>query len=148
MLDPAEVAAFRGPIVVTAAALLLWYGLLLGLQRGTKYRLIAAYAARGETFDRYHGQDPEMLAADRAVANTQEQLVPFLVAMWMHAVFVDPRLATVLGAVWVGLRAVYPMLLGRSLERTQSKRVFIATGPCYAIIAWLLARTVWVAWTA
>lgn len=135
--------AYQGPVVVTAAYLALWYYLLLGLQRGTKYRLLAEYMARGEQFDRYFGQDPQMLAADRAVINTQEQMVPFLVALWLHAVFVSPLHASYLGAVYVVLRAAYPQLLGKSLSKTQSKRVFLATGPAYAIVFYLLVGAVY-----
>ncbi len=138
----ADIVHFQGPIAVTGAYLELWYWLLLGLQRGTKYKLVAEYAARGEQFDRYFGQDRRMLAADRAVANTQEQMVPFLTALWLHAVFVSPSTATALGAAYVVLRALYPLLLGKSLGGTQSKRVFAVTGPSYGIVAYLVISTV------
>ena len=138
---------YSGPVLVTAAYLALWYYLLLVLQRGTKYRLRDEYAARGEEFDRYFGQDGRMLAADRAVANTQEQMGPFLVSLWLHAVFVSVRHATALGAAYVVLRAVYPSLLGGELSKTQSRRVFFATGPAYLIVFYLLGRTVHAALT-
>ena len=115
---------------------------MLGLQRGTKYRLRDEYAARGEEFDRYFGQDPRMLAVDRAVINTHEQMGPFLVSLWMHAVFVSPSTAAALGAVYVALRVLYPFLLGKSLSKTQSKRVFAVTGPAYLIILYLVGSTV------
>ncbi|MCB9506665.1 MAG: MAPEG family protein [Myxococcales bacterium] len=137
-----DAAAFQGPIAVTAAYFGVWYGLLLGLQRGTKYKLLAEYAARGEQFDRYFGQDGRMLAADRAVANTHEQMVPFLTGLWLHALFVSPARATYLGAAYVTLRAIYPVLLGRSLSRTQSKRVAFATMPAYAIVFYLIGSVV------
>ena len=89
-----------------------------------------------------------MLAADRAVANTHEQMVPFLLSMWLHAVFVSVSHATALGLVYVVLRAIYPKLLGRSLSKTQSKRVFFVTGPCYGIVFYLLGRTVYAALSA
>ncbi|MBK6461193.1 MAG: MAPEG family protein [Myxococcales bacterium] len=139
----AHLAAYKGPVVVTAAYFGLWYTLLLGLQRSTKYKLLAEYAARGETFDRYFGQDARMLAADRAVANTQEQMVPFLLSMWLHAVFVSPTHATWLGLLYVVLRSLYPVLLGARLSKTQSKRVFLVTGPCYAIVFYLLGSAVY-----
>lgn len=137
-----DAATHTGPILVTAAYFGLWYGLLLGLQRGTKYALQAEYAARGEVFDRYFGQDGRMLAADRAVINTHEQMGPFLASMWMHAVFVSPQSATWLGGVYVTLRAAYPFLLGKNLSRTQSKRVFAVTGPAYLIVFYLVGSTV------
>lgn len=138
-------STYAGPIAVTAAYFGLWYYLLLGLQRGTKYKLRDEYAARGEEFDRYFGQDKQMLAADRAVINTQEQMVPFLVSLWLHAVFVSISRATALGTVYVVLRGIYPFLLGKELSKTQSKRVFFATGPAYLIVFYLLGATVYTA---
>jgi len=52
-----DIQLYTGPILVTAAYFGLWYYLMLGFQRGTKYALIAEYKARGEVFDRYFGQD-------------------------------------------------------------------------------------------
>lgn len=135
LVDPSLV---QGPILVTAAYFCLWYYLLLVVQRGTKYRLQAEYAARGEVFDRYFGQDGRMLAADRAVINTHEQMVPFLASLWLHAAFVSVEHATYLGAAYVLLRSVYPTLLGKNLSKTQSKRVFIVTGPAYGIVFYML----------
>lgn len=70
---------------------------------------------------------------------------PFLVALWLHAVFVSVQVATVLGGVYVLLRAVYPSILGKRLGGTQSKRVFAVTGPAYAIVFYLLGSTVFAA---
>lgn len=133
-LDP---TLFRGPLLVTAGYFTLWYALLLGLQSRTKYKLIAEYAARGERFDRYFGNDPRMLAADRAVINTHEQMVPFLTSMWLHAVLVSPGSAAGLGALYTFLRALYPVLLGREVSHTQSRRVVLVTAPCYLIVGYL-----------
>lgn len=138
-----DAQAFLGPIAVTAAYFALWYYLLLIRQRGTKYRLQAEYRARGEVFDRYFGQDEEMLAADRAVINTQEQMLPFLAGLWLHALFVSTAGATYLGALYVVLRAFYPLLLGRKLSKIQSKRVYLATLPCYLIVFYFLGSTLW-----
>ena len=68
--------SFTGPVLVTAAYFVLWY-VLLFRQTRTKRRLSAEYKARNQSFDRYFGQDRQMLAADRAAANTHEQMVPF-----------------------------------------------------------------------
>lgn len=121
--------------------------MLLGLQTRTKYRLRREYAARGEVFDRYRSGDPEMLKADRAVQNTHEQMVPFLVTMWLYAIFVSPELATGLGFAYVALRAAYPFLLGPRVEQVQSNRVAFATFPSYGIIFWMLGELVLKAWT-
>lgn len=86
-----------------------------------------------------------MLAADRAVINTQEQMVPFLCALWLHAIFVSPVHATWCGTAYVLLRALYPAILGKRLSKIQSKRVYWVTLPCYLIVFYLLGSTAWVA---
>jgi uncharacterized MAPEG superfamily protein len=146
-MTPPDLIALRGPLSVTPLYFLLWYALLFGLQTRTKYRLRRDYAARNQTFDRYRSQDPEMLRADRAVQNTLEQMGPFLVPLWVHAVFVSPTVATNLGVVYVLLRALYPVLLGDRVEQVQSRRVAFATVPCYGIIAYLLGSSVLRVWT-
>ena len=138
-----DLAPLHGPLAVTVAYFLLWYSLLFGLQTRTKYRLKARYAKEGRVFDRYFGQDEEMLAADRAVANTHEQMGPFLVSLWLCALFASPTYATWLGAAYVGLRAVYPLLLGGRVSKVQSKRVAFVTFPCYAIVFSMLGGAAW-----
>jgi len=140
-----DLTQFHGPVVVTVAYFLFWYSLLFGLQTRTKYRLKARYEKDGEVFDRYFGQDEEMLAVDRAVANTHEQMGPFLVSLWIFAIFVSPRYATWLGAAYLVLRGIYPFLLGRRVSKVQSKRVALVTFPCYAIVFTLLGGGAWAA---
>ena len=137
-------AQLHGPLVVTVAYFLLWY-FLLGRQSRTKYRLKARYQSEGKVFDRYFGQDEEMLAVDRAVANTLEQMAPFLVALWLFAIFASPAYATSLGAAYVVLRGVYPILLGKRVSKVQTKRVAFVTLPCYAIVLTMLGGAAWAA---
>jgi hypothetical protein len=137
-----EVVAFKGPILVTAGYLLLWYFLLVGIQRRTKYRLQKEYAARGEVFDRYFGQDEQMLAADRVVINTQEQMVPFLSSLWLHAVFVSSYYGSLIGLLYVALRAIYPLLMGKRLSKINPKRVHLVTVPCYIMVFYLFGAVV------
>ena len=139
--------SLTGPVLVTVAYLFLWYGLLVGLQRRTKYRLQAEYLAEGKEFDRYFGQDEQMLAADRAVGNTHEQMVPFLVTLWLTALFVSTTFATLAGSLYVLLRAGYPLLLGKRISRMQPKRVYLVTVPCYLIILSMLVSLLWQALT-
>ena len=137
-----ELTHLRGPLVVTVAYFLLWYGFLFGLQSRTKYRLKALYQKEGKVFDRYFGQDREMLAADRVVANTHEQMGPFLASLWLFAIFSSPSYATWLGASYVVLRALYALILGRRVSNTQTKRVAFATFPSYAIVLFMLIGAV------
>lgn len=142
MLDPAKL---HGPLLVTVAYFALWYSFLFGLQTRTKYRLKARYEQEGKVFDRYFGQDPEMLAVDRVVANTLEQMGPFLASLWLFAIFASPTIATWLGATYVALRGVYPFLLGKQVSKVQSKRVALVTFPCYAIVLTMLGAAGWAA---
>ena len=139
-----HLAQLRGPLVVTVAYFLLWYSLLLRQTR-TKYRLKARYQKEGKVFDRYFGRDDEMLAADRAVANTLEQMGPFLVSLWLFAIFASPAHATWLGAIYLVLRSAYPVLLGKRVSNVQSRRVAIATLPSYAIVFAMLGGAAWAA---
>ncbi|TNE48061.1 MAG: MAPEG family protein [Deltaproteobacteria bacterium] len=132
-----------GPVAVTVAYFVLWYALLFGKQSRTKYKLIAKYKEEGKEFDRYGSNDPEMLAADRAVGNTQEQMVPFLASFWLFAIVVSSFQATILGASYVVLRAIYPFMLGSHLSKVQPKRVFFVTGPCYVIIFSMFGMTLY-----
>ena len=140
-----DLERLRGPLAVTVAYFLVWYGFLFGLQTRTKYRLKARYQKEGKVFDRYFGQDEEMLAVDRAVANTHEQMVPFLASLWLFAIFASPTYATWLGAAYVVLRASYPLLLGKRVSKVQSKRVALVTFPSYAIVFTMLGGTEWAA---
>lgn len=140
-----DLERLHGPLTVTVAYVLVWYGFLFGLQTRTKYRLKARYQKEGKVFDRYFGQDEEMLAVDRAVANTHEQMVPFLVSLWLFAIFASPTYATWLGAAYVVLRSSYPLLLGKRVSKVQSKRVALVTFPSYAIVFTMLGGAAWAA---
>jgi len=140
-----DLSRLHGPLVVTVAYFVLWYGFLFGLQTRTKYRLKARYQKDGKVFDRYLGQDEEMLAVDRVVANTHEQMGPFLASLWLFAIFASPTHASLLGAAYVVLRSAYPLLLGKRVSKVQSKRVAFVTAPCYAIVFTMLGGAVWAA---
>lgn len=57
---------------------------------------------------------PEFERAVRIHANTLEQLVPFAIAMWLCAVYLQPLVAALGGAVWLIGRIVY--LFGYSAD--------------------------------
>ena len=86
--------AFTGPLLVTLAYVVLYY-LLISNQLRVRMGLRRAYRARGEAFDRYFHTDREMLAADRYVGNMLEHMPTFLLLLWLNAVFVGPRDASI-----------------------------------------------------
>ena len=124
---------FAGPLVVTLAYLAVYYGFMIrGM--GVKSRLVREYAERGEKFDRYFGQDREMLAADRIQLNTLEHMPPFLALLWLNSMFIGPRGATIGGALYLVSRLLYPFLIGGRLGRSIRVKVLVATGTGYAVL--------------
>ena len=84
-----------------------------------------------------NGGGKTMLAANRVVGNTLEQAVPFLLALWLHATFVDCHGAAVLGWCWIASRCLYPVVWGRF------PLIFLSTMPGYffiALLCWPLVR--------
>src|SRR3954447_5425491 len=121
---------YLGPLLVTMAYVVLYY-LLVANQLRVKRRLKRDYQARGEAFDRYFNTDREMLAADRYVGNMLEHMPAFLLLLWLNAIFVGPRGATMAGAAYVVCRLLYPFLMGGRLGKAVPTRILFATGVCY-----------------
>lgn len=135
MPNPLDIGRQAGPILVTIAYVALYYAFQIHQLR-VKTRLSREHEARGEKFDRYFGQDREMLAADRIQLNTLEHMPPFLVLLWLNAVFVGPLSATVAGGLYVAARAGYPLVLGRRLGRGIRAQVLLSTGVGYGVLIW------------
>ena len=66
------------------------------------------------------------------VGNTLEQAPAFMIALWLHAAFVDVAGAATLGWIWIGFRCLYPFVWGRI------PWIFVSTLPGYAVIGALL----------
>jgi hypothetical protein len=135
-LDP---QLYAGPIVVTVVYTLVYYALQIRGMR-VKTRLTREYRSRGEKFDRYFGQDREMLASDRAQLNMLEHMPIFLVLLWLNAAFVGPLGATVAGGIYVAARGVYPILMGARLGRGIRSSLLAATVPGYLVIVYFAVR--------
>lgn len=126
-------ADYAGPLLVTVAYVLVYYSTMIQILR-VKVRLTAAYRARNEKFDRYFGQDREMLAADRAQLNMLEHMPPFLALLWLNAVFVGATWATGIGAVYVLSRLAYPLMLGSKVGGQPRAQIMVATLPGYLVM--------------
>ena len=131
-------ADYWGPIGVTLAYLLVYYGFITFVVLPTKTRLVKEYADRGEKFDRYFGQDRQMLAADRVQLNMLEHMAPFLVLLWLHAAFTSVLSATIAGAVYVVSRGLYPVLMGGRLGRGVRGSILASTVPGYLVLLYLM----------
>ena len=85
-------------VSVVSTLMYFWTSTLVGRLRG---RLnIPAPAMTGT---------PEFERAVRVQGNTLEQIVPFLVALWLCALAWNPLVATGLGVVWIAARILYAL---------------------------------------
>ncbi|MFT5584054.1 MAG: putative MAPEG superfamily protein [Cognaticolwellia sp.] len=136
------VSTYVGPVVVTLAYILLYYGFVVhvGVMKARRARV---YKEKGEPYDRYFTPDREMLAADRMQLNTLEQMPPFLVLLWLNAVFVGPMGATIAGGVYVLARAAYPLALGKRMGRGVRAMVLASTVPGYLVILYFMGALSW-----
>jgi hypothetical protein len=135
----ASARVFSGPLLVTVAYVVVYY-LMISNQLIVRTRLRREYRARGETFDRYFGNDREMLAADRCAGNMLEHMPPFLVLLWLNAIFVGPRGATFAGGAYILSRLVYPFVMGRRLGRGVPSRIMFATVIGYLVLTYMAVR--------
>jgi len=70
---------------------------------------------------------------DRSQLNQLEQMPPFLLGLWLYALFINPARAGFLGLVYTGLRVLYPFLY-----RTPRFLLPLVTFPNYGIVAFFL----------
>lgn len=82
---------------------------------------------------KYASTDRFSLLLDRSVGNTIEQAIPFLTALWIHAVFVSVDSAAFAGWIYVIARTLYPAGFYLGLPF-----VLLSTVPGYACIIYLL----------
>jgi glutathione S-transferase len=95
------------PALVAALALLLYVGVFVSVGRARLRYGIKAPAVTGA---------PEFERVFRVQQNTLEQLVWFIPALWLFALFGSPALAGILGLVWIAARAHYAVSYCRNPE--------------------------------
>lgn len=132
---------FKPVIQVTLAYIVLWYIFLYS--QSIYARITHAYSGKGKDGAKLslaqikYGSPLEkgksMLRFDRTVGNTMEQMMPFLVSLWLHAAFVDVDHAASLGWYYILSRLLYPFLFLQPFPF-----ILISTIPGYAIIVMLL----------
>jgi hypothetical protein len=136
-----DIAHQSGPMIVTLIYLGLYYAFMTNVAV-VKTSLTRKYQKRGEKFDRYFGEDRQMLAADRIQLNMLEHMGPFLALLWLNAIFIGPRGATIAGGIYVGARALYPLLMGKRLGRGIQAKILISTGAGYLVLVYLVGALV------
>ena len=92
---------------ITLVALVLYLGTCIGVARTRRRHKISPPAMTGH---------PELERALRVQANTLEQLVPFLVALWLSARFFELLPTAILGVIWLAGRLLYAFGYYRAAE--------------------------------
>ena len=95
------------PALVSALALLLYVAVFM-----TAGRLRARFAIKAPAVT----GPPEFERAFRIQQNTLEQLVWFLQALWLFALYVSPNWGGIIGLVWIAGRAYYAVSYYRDPE--------------------------------
>ena len=113
---------FHWPALITLLSLVLMAGCiaLVGNARG-KYKIMPPTTTGPEGFER----------AVRVQMNTLENVVLFLPALWLAAIYSSPRIAALVGAVWIVARVWYAFGYARE-TRLRSLPFTIGT------VAWLI----------
>jgi glutathione S-transferase len=116
--------------IVTVLALLqfFWLSLQVGFAR-TRYGVAAPATSGNEVFERHF----------RVHMNTQEQLVMFLPALWIFAVYISPLWAAALGVVFILGRAIYAISYVRD-PKTRSLGFGLTAFP---VLVMLIGIAVW-----
>ena len=117
------------PALTTLVAVLLYLvtSINVAAARG-KYKIEVPATAGNADFERIF----------RVQMNTLEQLVAFLPALWLFALYVNPAWSSVLGAVWIAGRALYAVGYTQSAP-ARSKGFVIA----FAALAVLWLGAMW-----
>jgi glutathione S-transferase len=96
------------PALTTLAAVLFYAvtSINVGRARG-RFKIDAPAVTGNADFERVY----------RVQMNTLEQLVAFLPALWLFAIYVSPTWASTLGTAWIAGRVVYAVGYYRAAEK-------------------------------
>ena len=113
------------PVAVLTGLVAIWYELFEAMGVGTFRKAYDVPPPRTDG-------PPLLMRAFRSHQNQVEQLVVFFPALWVHAVFVSPVSAAVVGSLWFALRIAYGFAY-RTMAKEEPTLV-IFTIPCYHLL--------------
>jgi hypothetical protein len=125
------------PALVTLATLLLLFGCAAYVGKCRVRYKVSAPATTGPV---------EFERAFRVQMNTLENVVIFLPALWLAAIYSSPRVAAAVGAVWVLARVWYAVAYARDAKKRGNPFViaYTAWAVLMALAAWgILTSPLW-----
>jgi hypothetical protein len=145
---PAQsVSDFIPVVYVTVSSILLYYVFLYN-QSATVF-VEFAKAKREHRDKKKEGEAPSLakikygldnftvIAANRCAGNYGEQLIPFLISLYLHSLFVSVEVATKCGWCWLMFRSYYSWAF-----KMPFPGLFLSTMPAYFCIWWMIGSTV------
>jgi uncharacterized membrane protein YecN with MAPEG domain len=119
--------------IVTLLSLLFYLFTGVNVARARGVHKVAAPVMTGH---------PEFERAVRVQMNTLEWLPVYLVALWLFAIYVEPRIGAVIGAVWILGRVLY-MRGYLSAAEKRSAGFFIQAAATLTLWIGALAGAAW-----
>ena len=142
---PAKTLAAFAPVAfVTAACVALLYVFLFNQSAaafGEHARKRREAKDRGDKAPQLaevkYGNSVAVLAANRCAGNYLEQLLPFLLSLYGHALFVSASRAAMFGWAWVFFRSYYGLAFSRPFPA-----LLASTMPAYCCVWWMAGTAV------
>ncbi len=119
--------------VVTVASLIFYVVTIVQVGRGRARYGVGAPAMTGH---------PEFERLVRVQANTLEGLIVYLPCLWLFAVYVEPRLAAVIGLAWIVGRTLYARAYAKN-PATRSTGFLIQAVATVALLLGSLGGALW-----
>lgn len=146
---PARTATDYAPVAFVAVSSLLLYYVFLFYQSATAFLEFskAKDAYRNKKSDekgkpdlgkiKYGSDNYYVHVANRTVVNYSEQIVPFLVSLYLCSTFVSVGKTAKYGWMWLFFRSYYPWVFQKPFPA-----LFLSTLPAYACVWMMLGMTV------
>lgn len=119
--------------IITIASLAFYVWTILGVGRGRAAHGVVAPAMTGH---------PEFERLVRVQANTLEGLVVYLPCLWLFAIYVEPRIAALIGVIWIVGRVIYARAYTRD-PATRSAGFMIQAIATVVLMLGGLAGAIW-----
>jgi hypothetical protein len=163
-IGPAQNAQDYIPVVFVTIAATFLYFIFLSNQSGTAFseyeRMCAEYREKREQMKsreegksmmsnkeakkpslmkiKYGTDNFRVIAANRSAGNYQEQLIPFLISLYIYATFVDVASAAKIGWGWIAFRSYYNIVF-----KLPFPALLFSTLPAYTCIWYMLGYTIY-----
>lgn len=138
---------YRGVTLVTAAYFCVYYAMMF-LQINGKQAARDAYQSANRLtkdqararWNRATDMNARWVMADRSFLNALEQQVAFLLPLWLHAVFISPRVSTVMGTIAVVARFFFPIFW--SIKGGWNMWIEASTQPYYLVVFYFIGALI------